>query len=252
MSQISTKSQKRVDQLLVGLIVIGVGLVWFSIYDAKWILASIGILLAGISYYFFRTRIKNRVKTFSEKFMGQMEMVKDISSTGFKVFKLNEQTTALHQWKDIDEVVLKDETDLVFKFNNREEKVFGFTTIGYYKLLKNIPQEKLKDTDTKTYQQTTFENLTTCPTCGYIAYKKTKCLSCRTESFKTAIFVEEENEADYMRQEQLEYFCTDHKDEAVEFYPKKEKDDIFEFDKNWKPIVTESEVIKWGKENYWD
>ncbi len=252
MSKITSASQKLVDQLLVGLLVVGGCVFLFSLSSSQWMVAGISVLLAFGSYFFLHYRIKNRVTAFSKKIMGQMEFVKEISPTGFKVFKLDDQSTALHQWRDISQVVLKNETDLVFKFQNNKEKVFATSTIGYYNLLKNIPQEKLLESNIKKYQQTTFENLRTCPTCGYIAYKKTNCLSCRTDSFETAMYVDQMNKAEYLKEKQLEYFCTEVKGEPVEFYPKKKEDDIFEFDKNWKPIVTKEEVIEFSKQEYWD
>ena len=144
MSKITTKSQKLVDQLLVGLIIVGVLLIWFSIFEAKWIQVSIGALLAASSYLLLHTRIKKRVHAFSDKIKGQMEMIKDITSTGFKVFKLEEQSTALLQWRDINQVVLKNKTELVFKFKDNTEKIFKTSTISYYDLLKKIPKENIQ------------------------------------------------------------------------------------------------------------
>ncbi len=252
MPQITTTSQKRIDQLLVGLVFIGIMMVLFSLSEENWNRIAIGVLLVASSALLLHSRIKNRVETFADKLMGQMEFIEDISSTGFKVKKLKDQSTSLHQWRDISEVILKDESDLIFKFHDNKEKIFKNSTGGYYRLLKNIPEEKLIDSRIKNYQRTTFENLTTCVTCGFIAYKATKCLACSTDSFETAQFVEAENESDYLREEQLEYFSTMDKAEPIEFYPKKEEDEIFEFDKNWKPIVTEEEVLAFSKEAYWD
>ena len=56
-----------------------------------------------------------------------------------------------------------------------------------------------------------------------------------------------------MKEEQLDWFSAMDKEKKVDFYFQEKADDnVFELDKNWKPIVTEEEVIAYSKENCWD
>lgn len=55
---------------------------------------------------------------------------------------------------------------------------------------------------------------------------------------------------DYLKENQLELFAILDRDNKFEgFY---EETDGFEMDKNWKPLITETELFEYSKNEYWN
>jgi hypothetical protein len=183
-----------------------------------------------------------------------LQFVSDIDSKGFEVYKgyeaFKQNKPQKFLWKEIDYLKLDDRNHLLIKPFEGKQIELREKCGGWFKLLTQIPKSKQKDPQVSDYLAEIFSKLETCKGCGRIAFKNNECLNCGIEAFDDELKQEFETEIEYIRDEQLEYFGTDDGTEKVEFYL--EENEVFQLDKNWKPIVTEEEVIAYSQENYWD
>ena len=203
-------------------------------------------LIIAICGLLLRHRIHNRVADFV-KDLPQVEGITEITSNGFTV--VGPDKKSLVYWKDVKEISLTSNNNLSFAMNNGVKEFYSSMSVGFYKLLQNIPNNKLADDAIKTFKTETFKDLETCKICGFVALKNNTCMNCKMSSFDPNTS-EDENEETYIRNEQLDHFNTWEEHEKVNFNFI-EKDSAFVRDNNWKPIVTKEEVIAFSKEHYW-
>lgn len=251
--EISTKSQKLVDRIIATVGIAGFLFMLILFSNPNWKLSLMGALVAAISFLVLRKRIATRVATFSDKLIGDLGLISNINEMGFKFSThKNGNQDKYYQWKYIRKISLKNDHDLNIEFENEAAITLKKEFIGYNELLKKIPTEKLSNPAIKAYQKSRFENLKTCKICGFIALKNKECMFCRVDDYSKAKEESNFSEADYLKEEQLEHFSTMGPDEKVNFFPENDPEDLFEMDENWKPIVSEKEVLDFSKKEYWD
>lgn len=204
-----------------------IGLLTFAIYHAfLWWIQNITII-PKLNLYFIR----------------------NISIKGFELVYKEKVRTC--RWKDVHTIDWNQKAEiLTFHTSNGKPLKIKKDFIGFYKLLKQLPENMMGE-KLKAYQKETFSNLITCKICGNIAFKKDRCLCCGSESFNDELREEFKTEEAYIKAEQLEYFSTMDKYEKVDFFTD-EEGDTFRLDKNWKPLVTEEEVLAYSKEEWWN
>jgi len=243
----SKNVQSILDSIITTIAVCGIVFMILAIIKLDWKAFLIGgIITIPTSIYTWRT-MTLQILIWTKDFI-QIKIIQDVNDMGFTLYH-NEKETKIH-WEDIRNIELKDDNFILVRLKNGKEIKIDNEYSRWYSLLKKIPSSKLESKKIPYFLERVFSNLETCKICGSIAMNKKKCLSCGSDCFNNELKEEFKNEIDYIKSEQLELFCTDDKDEKVEFY-ENEKDG-FERDKNWKPIVSEKEVIEFSKINYWD
>lgn len=95
----------------------------------------------------------------------------------------------------------------------------------------------------------THSKLLSCKICGTIAVFDNQCLVCISDVYNAEKHDKFKHEIDYLKEEQLDLFGTMDKNEKVDFFEQKT---FFKRNLNWKPLVTEAEVIAYSKEWNWD
>ena len=205
-----------------------------------------GIITIPTSIFTWKT-MTLQILIWTKDFIS-IKIIKDVNSRGFTLHQ-NEKETKIY-WEDIRNIELQDDKVISVRLQNGKEIKIDNKYFRWYSLLKKIPSSKLESDKIPDFLEKTFSKLETCKICGSIAMNKKKCLSCDSNSFNNELKEEFKNEIDYIKSEQLELFYTNDKDEKVEFYG--DEKDGFEKDENWKPIVTEKEVIEFSKINYWE
>jgi len=94
----------------------------------------------------------------------------------------------------------------------------------------------------------------TCDICGFVSVdKKTfECQICASEKWDDKRMTGYADKKQYVTEEQLFWFSTESSTEKVNFYlPGGERNDNkFPKDENWKPLVTENEVIEYSRKNW--
>ena len=121
-------------------------------------------------------------------------------------------------------------------------------SLNWYKLIRSIPT-KFSDFDFD-YIDKLFNALTTCEICGVIAINDNECLSCGSESYEYKKHTDFKTQNEYIKSNQLELFAILDKGDKFEgFY---EATDGFEIDKKWNPLITETELIEYSQNEYWD
>lgn len=176
-------------------------------------------------------------------------------------FQLNEfrtpsgkTKTKIYKWDDFSKTEFDSENqEIKLIAKNGKDLEINSKFSNWYFFIHNIPS-RLRNNKIDHFNKNLFLDLSTCLVCGTIAFKNNKCMSCGSISYdeakKDANYEEFKTELDYLKNEQLELFETLEEGEKVEFYL--DEDPLFKLDKNWKPIVTEAEVIQFSKENMWD
>jgi len=161
--------------------------------------------------------------------------IDSVTNSGF-IIKFNKGSIS-YDWNEVKSLTLNN-MKLSIDFISKKRKLKLDSRCGnYYYFLKNIP----KGYPTMNYDfiKEFFNNLTTCPFCGLIAFEDFSwCLHCGCEA---------KND---IREEQLEIFSTMEKDEKFSDFKINNK--VFARDENWKPLVTKQEVLQYSKENYWE
>lgn len=172
--------------------------------------------------------------------------IDNITKAGFDLYKSNEKLNI--NWNDVISIYLdKNKTKLITDLKNKKIQI-PKNSINWYKLIRSIPA-KYTDFDFD-YVDKLFNSLTTCEICGAIANKDNECLSCGSESFDYKKHSEFKTKIDYIKKNQLELFAILDRDDKFEgFY---EATDGFEIDKNWRPLITETELIEYSKNEYWN
>ncbi|MDP3462298.1 MAG: hypothetical protein Q8S18_05885 [Bacteroidales bacterium] len=172
--------------------------------------------------------------------------IDSITKTGFDIYKSNKKQTI--KWNDVISVYLdKNKTKLIITLKNKKIQI-PKNSINWYKLIRSIPV-KYTDFDFD-YIDKLFNSLTTCEICGAIANRDNECLLCGSESFDYKKHSEFKTKNDYIKENQLELFAILDGDDKFEgFY---EATDGFEIDRNWRPLITETELLEYIKNEYWN
>ncbi|MBX2897893.1 MAG: hypothetical protein KF763_20795 [Cyclobacteriaceae bacterium] len=94
----------------------------------------------------------------------------------------------------------------------------------------------------------------TCEICGFVSVdrKTFECQMCVEKKWDSSIMTGYTDKNQYIKEEQLFWFRTESKTEKVNFYlPEGERnEDNYPKDKNWRPIVTEAEVIEYSQKDW--
>jgi len=151
-------------------------------------------------------------------------------------------------WKEFDDAKFKNNfTEIHFKVTGKS-LVLNNTSSNFGDVLKNLPAG-FKSLD---YQYITsyLNEFKTCEVCGYISIKDDECLSCETEVWSDEIAEEYDSHEDYLKTNQLEIFSTLSENESFNGF--KLEDTKYEQDKNWKPTISEKEILDFSRKEYWN
>lgn len=188
----------------------------------------------------------NWIESKYKQFISLPQIIYNITETGFDLSKNNKKQTI--KWNDIKTVYLdKSKTKLIIALEKKKIQI-PENSINWYMLIRSIPA-KFTDFDFDHFNKL-FDSLTVCEICGAIAKKNNECLCCGDESFDFKKHTGFKTQNDYIKHSQLELFAILDKGDKFEgFY---EATDGFEIDKNWKPLITEAELIEYSKNKYWN
>ena len=93
-----------------------------------------------------------------------------------------------------------------------------------------------------------------CDVCGFVSVDREthECQMCVSKKWDDELMTGYADKEQYVKEEQLLWFATENSVEKVNFYlPEGERnDDKFPKDENWKPLVTEKEVIEYSREDW--
>ena len=83
-----------------------------------------------------------------------------------------------------------------------------------------------------------------CKICGAIAVVEDICRNCESEVWTNKL---DEDELEYLKEAQLDYFSTWQKEDEIDL-------EIHHFNKdlNWKLLVAKEEILRYSKEYNWD
>ena len=172
----------------------------------------------------------------------------------FSIFLTDGKTVLTTKWQDVKEVeLLKEDSILVIKtIDGKEQRIDIDGYLNWINLVKAVP-EYIKTNDVfDLFRNNYFSDLTCCNICGKIAIKNEECLNCGSETYekyRTFNFggkidtLSVESHDEYIKKHQKFWFAIEDKNEKVDFYP---NEYLFETCKDWKPLVTEEEVIKYS------
>lgn len=241
----SNRTQSFLETMLTILVVCGITFMIVAIFKLDWkvflIMAMITFSIGMLLWKIMTLQILILTRDFIE-----IKIITDIDDYGFTLYH-NQRERRVY-WKKVSSIHLKKNRILLIRLKSLKEIKIDHEYYRWYALLKKISNSKLKTTEISEFLEKTFRNLSTCKVCGSIAANHTKCLSCGSDCFNDKLGEEFENETAYIKSEQLELFCTMEREEKIDFH--EEAKDGFEKDKNWKPIVTNEEVIEYSKTNY--
>ena len=205
--------------------------------NIAWIGCLVGLFLFIVGFLIGRIPMEIKYNKISKS----RKTIKTVTELGFDI-EFGEKTIS-YQWKNIETISLKikenslQEITLFIKFHNGIKLSLDENCPVFYFLLKNIP----KGYPTMDYDfiKEFFNNLTTCPFCGLIAFEDFSwCLHCACDA---------KND---IREEQLEIFATMDKNEKFSDFKINNK--TFARDEKWKPIVTKQEVLQYSEKNIWE
>ncbi|MFK7950185.1 MAG: hypothetical protein AB8G11_21525 [Saprospiraceae bacterium] len=187
---------------------------------------------------------------FLPKHKIEIQFITKIDKYGFTIYCYGDNIETRYEWQFIEYCKLNDANNLIIKPIKKQENIIKIDSERDFELLSCIPKSKLLDNQIPDFIHQVCSNVTNCKVCGTIAVWSNKCLSCASDVYNAETHDEFENEIDHLKEEQLELFSADDKVEKVDFF--NEEETFFERDKNWKPLVTEAEVIAYSKEWNWD
>lgn len=239
------KIQSIFDTIILVIGYGGLTLIILSILELDWVLFLIGILVTFPASWFLWKTMTMQILIWTKDFIEIRGIIK-IDGRGFSI-RFNDNVTRL-TFKEIHYFKLDTNNNLVIKPQRGNSITIEKEYFNWYALLKKLPSSKLLDNQIPEFLNKTYKNLTTCKICGKIALSENECLSCRSDSFSKKSKADYLTELEYIKEEQLELFCTDDEFEKVNLFLN--EDDGFELDKTWKPIVTEQEVTEFSKKNY--
>lgn len=243
----SRNVQSVVDIVILAFAMSGIIIMILSIFQLDWKTFLVSSLITIPTSVFLWKEMTLQILIWTKDFIS-INSISDIDSKGFTIN--NNQKSLRLDWDEIKYFKLDQNSNLLIEQNKGKQIKIEKDYFFWYALLQKTPSSKLINSQIPDYLNRIFEDLKTCPVCGKIALGQEKCLSCKSLTFNNELKEEFANEYEYIKDEQLELFCTDDKHEIVNFYL--DDDDGFEIDKRWKPIISEKDVIEYSKENYWD
>lgn len=177
-----------------------------------------------------------------------------VEKNGFTIHYIKKDSKK-YFWSQIKRFELISNTKI--SIQNINNKVITLSENDYnnwHFLLKVLPIEFRNDRIEQLTNEY-FKDLKTCKICGKIAVKNSSCLHCfnsyETTDFENSLIILSTDQIDKnnyiksrIKQEQLFWFSYNEMDKKVDFYY---DCFVFETDRNWKPLVTEREVIEYNK-----
>lgn len=132
------------------------------------------------------------------------------------------------------------ENEVVVYLQPSNELHFAASHYGYYDLIRKMPKG-FKSFDYE-FVERVFERLEGCETCGLLAVKDVKCLACGSAKWDISMLSKFDSKEAYLIQEQIDLF--EPLDDEDEINLNNTPEDGFQSDLNWKPVITEQELIE--------
>ncbi|MDR2839900.1 MAG: hypothetical protein LBV75_01345 [Paludibacter sp.] len=207
-------------------------------------------VLWGVLSLLFKFIFKIDDAFFMRRILNRKIQSISISNDGFSVTigsrKNRTEKTEIFLWKDITSAKFKNNS-LSFNFFDNKKIQIDNKYQNYYQLLRILPKD-IKGINYSSINNF-FLRLKSCPVCGFKAVDNDGyCLHCYCEMWNESIKEEFPDQQAYIRENQLEAFATYNQNEKVDFY---EKTTGFEKNTDWKPLVTEDEVLEYSKKEVW-
>lgn len=245
----SNATRKNIDSLAMIFLFTGMLILLAGVVRWNWIICLVGAGMTALPGCYFWKILTGQWLIWTKDLV-DIKLIDKVNDQGFTLHDNDKVNT--YKWREIKGVSLEKEKTLVIRFYNRDhllriERKF----LRWHGLLKKIPPGKMVDTSISTYLDQLFAGLSTCKICGKIALYEEKCLSCGNPIYGQEQQAEFLSEEAYIKEEQLDLFATDEPSEKVAFFPD-DDDDGFEWDPEWRPVVTEREVIRFSKKYYRD
>jgi len=236
------KAQKFILKLCTVTPCIGVVLIYNGIDEVNSSLFLIGITLSipPLLFLWLVYRFKIFIQT-SDTFL--FESIEDLNDKGFTIQQdINRKRI---QWCNVKSIELVDSSILLIKLFSNEILSIKNNYVGWYVLLKSIPQSKLESNDIPEYINDTFSKLRTCRICGMQALLDDQCLHCRSRVYNKDLKLIFDVEDVYIKEAQLEWFSIFEIGEVIEL----ECNDAHGFIKSetWIPMVTYEEVLEYSR-----
>lgn len=259
MKQIYVPYSKGVQSVIsfcvVVLALVGFCMMLFSAVELDWLRFFWGAVFAVPTSVFLWKTMTFQIVIVTNEF-NNIKFITDVNQLGFVIkymtignIAMKEKKEMVVQWLDVVDIDLEDENRLVIRLISKEPITIDYTCIGWYSLIKQIPKSKFKTPSLEQVINQLFADLNFCKICGHKAVNAKKCLSCSNCCFNEEVQMVFEQENDYIKAEQLEWFSTNGEDEFVNFY--ESETNVFERNNKWKPMVTKEEVIEYSRVNNW-
>lgn len=223
----------------------------------KWYVILIIVLVVMLGYivikyvpsYLMAIYLEKKAKEVIEERSGILTIeVRD--EQGYLIHVPDGKTTHSIKWTDVKKIELsKGDIELVIYRLDVVDTINANTSSGFLNLIKAVPAQVPMNDKLIAFKQNYFADLKCCDICGKVSVRQGDCLRCGSLSYEQYIknnelmgIVEDEGKKEYVKREQLFWFYDEGR---INFF-----DDYFLFKRcsNWKPSVTEAEVVKYGTE----
>jgi hypothetical protein len=221
------------------------------------VFSLIFIALISRSVFIYLQAKKSKLKqieyTFSEIGKNGFKIMKPLSnSVTPQMSKLisNQGITESEYiyWSNIESIYLnKNKNELTIKLKDKKKYNVSEYDLSFYKFLKYSPI--LNEAD-KAYSNSLFKKVKDCEICGVVSVYEGSCLNCFEFNWEHNILDKaEETKEEYVRNLQLDHFSYDVRDNdcKIDFYMDAQP---FERNPQWKPVVTQDEVLAYYKKEY--
>jgi hypothetical protein len=171
------------------------------------------------------------------------------TSSGFEILDLFTNTTVV-KWADVDNVYYTtNRNGIIIEFKKGHAFQIYRLNKGWYQLGLEVPGY-FTNFD-HNFVKNILMTAQPCPVCGHISLVADICAYCHYSEWDSEFHKEEfGNRNKYIYQIQLEHFATFEEGDSVDFYPKEQE--VFKFNREWKPMVSEDEVLKYSQLNTWE
>jgi len=233
-----------IDILLTSLFGVGVGMMVVGLinFDIKLFLIALPIT---IGLFILLGKFELKKMTDDPLSYLDLRIIAGIDALGFTLEEKGSERKIL--WNDISSIRLAPKKELSIKFHSGKKIFISDKYVNWFQLLKQIPKSKLYNNEILDYLAEVHARVKNCKICGRIAVENSTCLSCGSEVYNDSMKDEHGTLNDYIREEQLFLFSLTDEEEKVDFLMDDECD--FELDPDWKPIVTEEEVMKYSRDD---
>lgn len=229
-------------------------------YNIKFIISLliIAVIIFTSIFKLINFKIQKDVKKSIENNINKSGIeIKD--SEGFLIYIPNSKNILSKKWSDIKkiELIANDSSLIILTKSGKMEKMqlIDYYQIDWACLIKAIPKNIETNNELNSFKNNYFSDLSCCDVCGKISVKDSICLSCASETYEKyyiddSKYYEDgdkkfETKKEYLKRQQLFWFTTYIIENGkVDF---EYKDILFENCKDWKPLVTDSEVIKYNE-----